>query len=157
MIAVIDIISVRFVKFLLVNNVIDTVTADEEGGEQVTNDTDVVVHHTLGYHLTVREAETPFQEPLLLTSFLDGTGTLELVFSQRWFVRLYDGWYGHQVVTVVGSVGNFTVGASQAGGSWTYVVTDSLEESAVTVMDVRPDLASEGSLLIMRVERSAKI
>ena len=153
MIVVIDIISVRFVKFLLVNNVIDTVTADEEGGEQVTNDTDVVVHHTLGYHLTVREAETPFQEPVLLTSFLDGTGTLELVFSQRWFVRLYDGWYGHQVVTVMGSVGSFTGAVvGQAGGSWTDIVTDSLEESAVTVMDVRPDLASAGSLLIMRVE-----
>ena len=54
---------------------------------------------------------------------------------------------------MVSSVGNFTGAVvSKAGGSWTDVVTDSLEESAVTVMDVRPDLASAGSLLIMRVE-----
>ena len=46
-------------------------------------------------------------------------------------------------------------GVGQTGGSRSHVVTDSLEESAVTVMDVGSDLARTGSLLIMRVERSS--
>ena len=91
-VTVIDVINISFVEFFLVNNVIDIITTNEEGREQVTNDSEVVVNNTLGNHLTVRETEASFQEPILLTSFLDRTRPLKLILSQGWFVGFYDWW-----------------------------------------------------------------
>ena len=52
---------------------------------------------------------------------------------------------------MVGAVVDFTGSVGQTVGS-PHALTDSLEESTVTLMDVRSDLAGAGPLLIMRVK-----
>ena len=118
-----------FVEFIFINHSINVVSTVEEGGEEFSKNSDIIINNTLGDDSAVGETEAARQ------CCLDRLRSLKLMFPRRWFIRLYQR-RQHKDGRVVRSVNLATTHTRSLGTN----LGDALEEGIVGVSDVRSDL-----------------